>query len=81
MQIDNIIFSRRTITCRVPQGNCSQANQLVRLFPRKPCHNYVKSTAVLNFIEQIETERIIWRNKDELKIECIKLESRKFEVK
>ena len=66
MQIDNIIFCRRTIICRVPQGNCSQANQLVRLFPCKPCHNYVKSAVVLNFTEQIETERIIRRNKDEL---------------
>ena len=51
-------------------GNCmfhSLADQLVRLDPGTPynCHKSVRSAVVLNLLEQLETERIIWINEDE----------------
>ena len=45
----------------------SLADQLVRLDPGTPynCHKSVRSAVVLHLLEQLETERIIWINKDE----------------
>ena len=45
----------------------SLADQLVRLDPGTPynCHKSVRSAVVLNLLEQLETERIIWINEDE----------------
>ena len=45
----------------------SLADQLFRLDPgtQYNCHIPVRSGVVLNLLEQLETERIIWRNDDE----------------
>ena len=45
----------------------SLADQLVWQDPGTTynCHNSVRSSVVLNLLEQLETERIIWINEDE----------------
>ncbi|XP_023334830.1 uncharacterized protein LOC111706240 [Eurytemora carolleeae] len=47
--------------------NRDDQKQLVRLDPGTPynCHKSVRSAVVINLLEQLETERIIWINEDE----------------
>ena len=59
-----------SLTITPSDGNCmfhSLADQLVRLDPGTPynCYISVTSVVVLNLLEQLETDRIIWINEDE----------------